>query len=205
MLCLISHTATFLLLLATFVQCLPYNLSTGYTTTPSPFAAGGKIPPHARPFPRPYPPIPGLVMPPTVSLPPRHGDSGPEHRGPEYHHDKHSHHHTSSTDIEKKLDAFFKLAHSRMESGADIRALAAGLLPLYIQLCTSVGDECNAMVAELFRARYNDVQLEADRMDRLQLVLRRLARARGRWGKRPPAPKAAIRRMRRPHMVEADD
>ena len=233
---LIAHVIFFLLvtLAPTVTQCLPYNLSTVYTSTPSPFAVGGRIPPHARPFPRPYPPIPGLVMAPAFSLPAPHGVSGAEHKpsstphgghgvehrpsgtphsdhGAEHrpsgtpHHHKHNNHHTSSADVERKLDAFFKLAHSRMESGADIRALAAGLLPLYIQLCVHVGDECNSLVADLFRARYNEVQMEADRMDRLQLVLRRLARARGRWGKRPMPPKAAMRRMRRPHMLEREE
>ena len=185
------------------MRCLPYNLSTGFTSTPSPFAAGGKTQPYVRPFPRPYPPIPGLVMPPTVSLPSLHDDF--KHRSTQHddsvHHE--DHHKTSSTD--QRLDAFFKLVHSRMDSGADVRALAVGLLPLYMQLCTGLGPECNTLVEELFRVRYNELQLESDRMDRLHLVLRRLARARGRWGKRPPGPKAAMRRMRRPHMMEQDD
>ena len=98
---------------------------------------------------------------------------------------------TLSADAERKLGAFFKLAHSRILTdgrASDIRALAAGLFPAYLQLCAQLGDEieggCDIVVRDLFKARYNEVQIELDRMDRLQLVLVRLMRARGRWGKK---------------------
>ena len=81
-----------------------------------------------------------------------------------------------------------------MDGHNDIKTLAAGLFPLYVQLCVALGDNCDSAVGEMFRARYNELQLELDIMDRLQLVLSRLMRSRGRWGKKRPAPKQMLRR-----------
>jgi hypothetical protein len=100
----------------------------------------------------------------------------------------------ADTPADRKLSAFFKLAHSRMDGHNDIKTLAAGLFPLYVQLCVALGDNCDSAVGEMFRARYNELQLELDIMDRLQLVLSRLMRSRGRWGKKRPAPKQMLRR-----------
>lgn len=92
----------------------------------------------------------------------------------------------ASTTDERRLNTFFKIAHSRMDNGGDLRAQATGLFSLYNQLCSAV-DECESAVAEMYRARFNELQFEVDRMDRLKLVLSRLARMRARHKPGPSA------------------
>jgi hypothetical protein len=75
----------------------------------------------------------------------------------------------------KRLTSFFKLAHSRVTLESDIRATAAGLVPLYNQLCASVPD-CYAGVMELLADHQTELRLATDRMDRLHLVLNRVRR-----------------------------
>ena len=142
------------------------------------------IPPEKQ---HPIPPEKQHPIPPEKLHPPENSH-GKRHSGLSYHGLP------SATAADRKLSAFFKLAHSRMDGHNDIKALATGLFPLYVQLCAALGDECDSAVGEMFRARYNELQLELDIMDRLQLVLARLMRTRGRWGKKKPAPKQMLRR-----------
>ena len=83
---------------------------------------------------------------------------------------------------EKKVTAFFKLAHSRMDEH-DVKALATSLLPTYMQLCVVV-PECDSMVREMYGAHHTEAQMELDRMDKLQFVLGRIMRMRGRMATR---------------------
>jgi hypothetical protein len=151
---------------------------------------------HSRPIPLPHPEI--MIVPVDLILPhvpekPRPGHHsetppGKKHSGLSYHGLP------TSTPANRRLSAFFKLAHSRVDRHNDIKALATGLFPLYVQLCAARGNDCDSVVGEMFRARYNELQLELDIMDRLQLVLSRLMRTKGRWGKKKPAPKQMLRR-----------
>ena len=146
-----------------------------FQSTPSPFEAAS--PPRVRPIPLPYPPLsPYLVQ--------EHHIKEPEALHPD------------PAALEWALDAFFKLAHSRILTNgraSDIRALATGLFPSYVQLCAQLGDDvCDSAVGELFRARYNEMQIELDRMDRMHIVLTRLMRARGRWGRKKMKPGSRI-------------
>jgi hypothetical protein len=142
-----------------------------YHSTPSPFVV--------RPIPFPYPPIDRFHL----HRPPPAADAERRTAAPPAASD------ALSASAERRLGAFFKLAHSRILTdgrASDIRTLAAGLLPVYLQLCQVLGGDdegvdCDAAVWELFRARYNEVRIELDRLDRLHLVLVRLKRARGRW------------------------
>ena len=152
------------------------NATASYLSTPSPFLV--------RPLPLPYPPLDRfhLHQPPPAEEEEEVAPSGKTRQGGSG---------ELSAAAERRLGAFFKLAHSRILTdgrATDIRALAAGLFPVYLQLCAVLGggdaDEavnCDAAVGELFRARYNELQIEVDRMDRLHFVLVRLMRAHARW------------------------
>ena len=96
--------------------------------------------------------------------------------------DHYKHEKPSHTDSEKQVMSFFKLAHSRMDEH-DIKVLATSLLPSYMQLCVTVPD-CDTMLRELFGAHQAEAQLELDRMDKLQFVLSRVMRMRGRMATR---------------------
>ena len=85
-------------------------------------------------------------------------------------------------DSEKQVMLFFKLAHSRMDEH-DVKVLATSLLPSYMQLCVTVPD-CDTMLREVFGAHQAEAQLEVDRMDKLQFVLGRVMRMRGRMANR---------------------
>lgn len=116
------------------------------------------------------------------------------HRLNESDHHKHLLHHTTDTLLPtlalsfnythplpsdasaRRLTSFFKLAHSRVTLESDIRATATALAPLYEQLCASVAD-CDSGVMELLADHQNELQLAADRMDRLRLVLNRVRKA----------------------------
>jgi hypothetical protein len=92
---------------------------------------------------------------------------------------QHRHHpappnHTS-IDTTHRVDSFFKLAHSRVTLESDIRATAAGLAPLFADLCASVRD-CDAAVMELLADRRTELRMASDRIDRLHLVLNRVRR-----------------------------
>ena len=174
----------------------PSSNSTGFRSTPSPFLPPLTSPsshPPVRPIPLPYPPLKEHHHEKAVSSPPAAVSDGP-----------------SSATAERRLAAFFKLAHSRIlvdGKSSDIRAISAALFPVYLQLCAHMGEEgdCNALVGELFKARYNEMQIELDRMDRLHLVLLRLMRARGRLGKKKKLPgggtgggtRSVLRRVRK--------
>jgi len=73
----------------------------------------------------------------------------------------------------RRLTSFFKLAHSRVTPESDLRATAASLVPLYVQLCVSVPD-CEEGVMELLAEHQSELRLAADRLDMLQLVLHRV-------------------------------
>ena len=75
----------------------------------------------------------------------------------------------------KRVTSFFKLAHSRVTPESDLRAVAKGLVPLYVQLCASV-EHCESDVMELLAEHHSELRLASDRLERLHLVLNRVRR-----------------------------
>ena len=118
----------------------------------------------------------------------------------------HRHNQTAHDDYDdaaatKRVASFFKLAHSRVTLDSDLRATAAGLVPLYAELCASVRD-CYANIMELLNDHRTELRLAADRMDRLHLVLNRVRRLvhdgeGGKGKKRRPSHKGLRRKEER--------
>jgi hypothetical protein len=108
-------------------------------------------------------------------------------------------HHLQNATADPERDAqrvasFFKLAHSRVTVDSDLKATAAGLAPLFVELCASV-PACETDFMDLLADRQSELRLASDRMYRLYLLFDRVRRlVDGGGKKRKPAHRALQRK-----------